>query len=177
MTTLPFERLIELHGGTVIRVCRAVLGPHADADDAWQETFLAALKAYPGLPSGANHEAWLVTIAHRKAIDVIRRRQRIETATDELPERTSLLGIPGAEHTELWEALASLTLKQRLAVTYHHIAGFSYKEIAELLDCTPAAARRAASDGMARMRDSLEAVIGERYAAAEQQLKVQGAKS
>ena len=67
----PFEQIVTEHGGTVLRVCRAVVGP-ADADDAWSETFLSALKAYPELPATANVEAWLVTIAHRKAIDVRR---------------------------------------------------------------------------------------------------------
>ncbi len=67
----PFEQIVTEHGGTVLRVCRAVVGP-ADADDAWSETFLSALKAYPDLPATANVEAWLVTIAHRKAIDVRR---------------------------------------------------------------------------------------------------------
>ncbi|HEY1640639.1 MAG TPA: sigma factor, partial [Streptosporangiaceae bacterium] len=65
----PFEAVVAAHGATVLRVCRAVLGP-ADADDAWSETFLSALRAYPDLPADANVEAWLVTIAHRKAIDV-----------------------------------------------------------------------------------------------------------
>ena len=72
---LPFETLVEQHGGTVLRVCRVVLGVH-DAEDAWSETFLAALRAYPALPDDANAEAWLVTIAHRKAIDVLRTRNR-----------------------------------------------------------------------------------------------------
>ena len=67
----PFEQVVTEHGATVLRVCRAVVGP-ADADDAWSETFLAALRAYPDLPATANVEAWLVTIAHRKAIDVRR---------------------------------------------------------------------------------------------------------
>src|SRR5260221_470380 len=64
----PFEVVVAEHGATVLRVCRAVLGP-ADAEDAWSETFLAALKAYPQLPADANVEAWLGTIPHRKAID------------------------------------------------------------------------------------------------------------
>ena len=71
----PFEAVVAAHGGTVLRVCRAVLGA-ADADDAWSETFLAAMRAYPGLPADANVEAWLVTIAHRKAIDVTRAAAR-----------------------------------------------------------------------------------------------------
>lgn len=65
--TVPFERLVDEHAATVLRVCRAILGPH-DAEDAWSETFLSALHAYPELPESANAEAWLVTIAHRKAI-------------------------------------------------------------------------------------------------------------
>ena len=67
----PFENIVARHGATVLRVARAVLG-HADADDAWSETFLSAMKAYPDLPDDANVEAWLVTIAHRKAINIIR---------------------------------------------------------------------------------------------------------
>ena len=71
----PFESVVSAHGSTVLRVCRAILGP-ADADDAWSETFLSALKAYPDLPADANVEAWLVTIAHRKAVDIARARTR-----------------------------------------------------------------------------------------------------
>src|SRR5258708_2145479 len=65
----PFEVVVAEHGATVLRVCRAVLGP-ADAEDAWSETFLAALKAYPQLPADANGDAWLVTVPHRQAIDL-----------------------------------------------------------------------------------------------------------
>ncbi len=71
----PFEAVVTEHGATVLRVCRVVLGP-ADADDAWSETFLAAMRAYPDLPTDANVEAWLVTIAHRKAIDLTRAAAR-----------------------------------------------------------------------------------------------------
>ena len=67
----PFEQVVSEHGAVVLRVCRAVLGP-ADAEDAWSETFLAALRAYPRLDADADVRAWLVTIAHRKAVDVTR---------------------------------------------------------------------------------------------------------
>ena len=62
----PFEQAVTEHGAVVLRVCRAVLGP-TEADDAWSETFLSALRAWPELPDDANVRAWLVTIAHRKA--------------------------------------------------------------------------------------------------------------
>jgi RNA polymerase sigma factor (sigma-70 family) len=71
----PFEDVIAAHGPTVLRVCRALLGYH-EAEDAWAETFLAALRAYPDLDPGANVEAWLVTIAKHKAIDQHRAARR-----------------------------------------------------------------------------------------------------
>ena len=76
MPKAPFEAVVADHGATVLRVCRAVLGSHTDAEDAWSETFLSALKAYPELPAESNVRGWLVTIAHRKAIDVTRARAR-----------------------------------------------------------------------------------------------------
>ncbi|MGH3381189.1 MAG: RNA polymerase sigma factor, partial [Actinoallomurus sp.] len=57
-----FEKVVAQHNVTVLRVCRALLDVH-DADDAWSETFLSAMRAYPDLPETANVEAWLVTIA------------------------------------------------------------------------------------------------------------------
>jgi RNA polymerase sigma factor (sigma-70 family) len=143
----PFEQIVAEHGPMVLRVCRAVLGP-VDADDAWSETFLAALRAYPDLPADANVEAWLVTIAHRKAIDGWRANRRRPVAVAEVPER----GRDDEWHGDLWEALGELPNKQRLAVAYHHLAGLPYREIAAIVGGTEDAARRAAADGMKRLR-------------------------
>jgi RNA polymerase sigma factor (sigma-70 family) len=146
----PFEKVVARHGPTVLRVVHAVLG-HADADDAWSDTFLAAMKAYPGLPADANVEAWLVTIAHRKAIDVIRATSRRATPVADTPDATTLDHADNP-HAELTEAVAALPTKQRQAVAYHYLAGLPYAEIAVLLDSSPAAARRAAADGIATLR-------------------------
>ncbi len=81
----PFEAVVAQHGATVLRVVRAVVG-HTDADDAWSDTFLAALKAYPQLPADANIEAWLVTIAHRKAIDITRAASRRAVPVADTPD-------------------------------------------------------------------------------------------
>jgi RNA polymerase sigma factor (sigma-70 family) len=143
----PFEQIVTEHGPMVLRVCRAVLGP-VDADDAWSETFLAALRAYPDLPVDANVEAWLVTIAHRKAIDGWRANRRAPVAVAEVPER----GRDDAWHGDLWDALRELPHKQRLAVAYHHLAGLPYREVAAITGGTEDAARRAAADGMKRLR-------------------------
>ena len=152
----PFETVVAEHGPTVLRVCRAVLGM-ADADDAWSETFLSALKAYPDLPDDANVEAWLVTIAHRKAIDVTRASSRRAVPVDQVPEPAR-----PPEHEDdpdLANALAQLPAKQKQAVAYHYLAGLPYAEVAAILGGSAVAARRAASDGIAALRRSYPGVI------------------
>ena len=146
----PFETVVARHGATVLRVVRAVVS-RADADDAWSETFLAAMKAYPDLPADANVEAWLVTIAHRKAIDLIRATARRATPVSETPDRPSPSHVD-CGHSGLTEAVAALPAKQRQAVAYHYLAGLPYAEIATILDSSAAAARRAAADGIATLR-------------------------
>ena len=145
----PFEAVVAVHGSTVLRVCRAVVGP-ADADDAWSETFLSAMKAYPDLPGDANVEAWLVTIAHRKAIDVIRAGARRAIPIDDMP---AIAATPSAElDIDLTEALARLPTKQKQAVAYHYLAGLPYADVAAILGGSTDAARRAAADGIASLR-------------------------
>jgi RNA polymerase sigma factor (sigma-70 family) len=148
----PFESVVARHGAMVLRVVRAVL-PAADADDAWSETFLAAMKAYPGLPADANLEAWLVTIAHRKAIDVTRAAARRATPLAEVPERPGDQRADGRD-LDLAAAMAGLPHRQRQTVTYHYLAGLPYAEIATLTGSTEAAARRAAADGIAALRQA-----------------------
>jgi RNA polymerase sigma factor (sigma-70 family) len=137
------------HGAVVLRICRAMLG-NADGDDAWAETFLSALGAYPDLPAHANVEAWLVRIASRKAIDQQRARGRRPIPTAALPERVA--AEPDGPDEDLREAVAGLPEKQRLAVTFHYLAGLPYVDVAEQIGSTPEAARRAAADGIARLR-------------------------
>jgi RNA polymerase sigma factor (sigma-70 family) len=147
----PFEAIVATYGPTVLRVCRAVLGPHA-AEDAWSETFLSAMRAYPDLRPDSNIEAWLVTIAHRKAIDQRRAETRRAIPTDDLPERPSNDGVPGSWQSDLWAALKALPLKQRQAVAYHYLAGLPYADVAEIVGGNVDAARRAAADGIAALR-------------------------
>jgi RNA polymerase sigma factor (sigma-70 family) len=151
MSLPAFETIVSRHGPTVLRVCRAVVGPDA-ADDAWSDTFLAALRAYPELPPGSNVEAWLVTIAHRKALDHVRARSRRPVPTDPLPERPSRTGEPDGWETDLWAALKALPLKQRQTVAYHYLAGLPYADVAATIGGSPDAARRAAADGIATLR-------------------------
>jgi RNA polymerase sigma factor (sigma-70 family) len=151
----PFEAIVSAHGGTVLRVCRAVLSP-ADADDAWSETFLSAMKAYPGLPADANVEAWLVTIAHRKAIDVTRSaaRRAIPVAETRDPTTEAVSSHDLDVGDDLAEALFRLPARQKQAVAYHHLAGLPYADVAAIIGGSTDAARRAAADGIANLRRS-----------------------
>ncbi len=149
ITKPPFEQLVRRHGDTVLRVCCARLAP-TDAEDAWAETFLSALRAYPDLADGANHEAWLVTIAHRKAIDAVRAGRRRPIPVAEFPVLAA--GSSPDSGFELGPALDALPAKQRHAVAYHYLAGLRYAQVAEILGGSPDAARRAAADGIAALR-------------------------
>jgi RNA polymerase sigma factor (sigma-70 family) len=147
----PFEDVVAEHGATVLRVCRAVVGPQ-DAEDAWSDTFLSALRGYPQLPADANVEAWLVTIAHRRAIDAGRASSRRPVPTADIADHPDPHSDPAATDRDVWAALGRLPDKQRLAVAYHHVAGLPFAEVARLLDNSPDAARRAAADGIKTLR-------------------------
>jgi RNA polymerase sigma factor (sigma-70 family) len=148
----PFEAIVAEHGPVVMRVCRALLGP-VEADDAWSETFLAALRAYPQLRPGSNVRGWLVTIAHHRAIDQLRARARApEPAAEPAEARPGGDRGPEPADTELHGALAALPFKQRGAVAYRYLADLDYSDVAALLQCSEAAARRSASDGIANLR-------------------------
>ena len=147
----PFEEVVAEHGPVVLRVCRALLGP-ADADDAWSETFLAAMRAYPDLRAGSDVRAWLVTIAHRKAIDQIRRANRAPRPTGAVPDEPATDAGPPTPDDDLRGALAALPPKQRGAVVYRYLADLPYAAVGALLDSNEAAARRSAADGIATLR-------------------------
>lgn len=148
----PFDRCVRSHGATVLRVCRAILGPGPDADDAWSEAFLAALKAWPELDADTNLEAWLVRVAHRKALDITRHRTRHASPTSELPDLPVYDTHSTLDADGVWAAVAALPERQRLAVAYHFIGGLSHTETAELIGGSAAAVRRASSDGIRTLR-------------------------
>jgi RNA polymerase sigma factor (sigma-70 family) len=145
----PFDELVRDHGAVVMRVCRAML-PAADAEEAWSETFLAALRAYPRLRPDGNERGWLVTIAHRKALDQLRAAGRRARPVADLPDSGST--DPQPVDDERRAAVVALPRAQREAVVLHHLGGMPYADIAAELGVTPAAARRRAADGIAALR-------------------------
>ena len=151
MTLPPFETVVAEHGAVVLRVCRAVLGPD-DAEDAWSETFLAALRAYPRLRAGSDIRAWLVTIAHRKAIDGYRANRRAPRPVESLPHEPVTADVDQVPDEQLLAAVDALPDRQRQVVAYRYLADLSYEAIAEIVGGSLQAARRSAADGIATLR-------------------------
>ena len=158
MTLPPFSTFLEHHRVDVYRYLTALVGPDR-ADDCFQETFLAALRAYPRLRPGANLRAWILTIAGRKAIDDGRGRARRPIPVGDLPERSAPAGSDG--EPELWRAVRKLPPMQRDAVVHRYVLDRSYREVGQALGCSEEAARANAHEGRKRLRREL-ALIGDR---------------
>jgi RNA polymerase sigma factor (sigma-70 family) len=147
MTTAvpPFETFYEAHRVEVLRFLGRRLGSQ-QAEDAFQETFLRALRAYPRLEHGEYLRAWVLTIASRIVLDDVRKRR----PQGELPE------LPVEDELAAFEQLAPLTEglppNQRAAVVLRYGYDLGYDEIGAALGSTEAAARQAASAGVRRMR-------------------------
>ena len=151
MTLPPFQVLIDEHRDDVYRFCRASVGP-VDADDCFQETFIAALRAYPRLRADSNLRGWLFTIAHRKALDLHRARGRRAIPVDNLPETVAEPLMNGGE-PELWQAVATLPTKQRAAVLLRFAGDLAYREIGVATNTTEEAARRNVHEALKKLRE------------------------
>lgn len=151
MSLPPFEVFLDRYSTDVWRFLVALVGSDA-AQDCWQETFLAALKAYPRAAADSNLKAWVFTIAQRKAIDATRAAKRRPVPTGDLPDRPTH-DLPGDPH--LWTQVAALPEKQRLAVIHRYVSDLRYAEIGRLIGSSEAAARRSVHEGVKRLRKEL----------------------
>jgi RNA polymerase sigma factor (sigma-70 family) len=150
----PFQKLLDAHGRDVHRFLVASVGP-VDADDCYQETWLAALRAYPRLRDASNLRSWILTVAHRKAIDHARARRRGATPVADVPERAT--GAPPQSaalngESELWTLVRTLPPKQRTALALRYIADAAYEDISAVMGTSVEAARRNVHEALKRLR-------------------------
>jgi RNA polymerase sigma factor (sigma-70 family) len=145
----PFQALLDDHAEVVLRFLVARVG-HVDAEDCFQETFLAALRAYPRLRDSANLRGWLLTIARNKVTDAHRDAQRRPILSEELDTATTAPKEPA--DGELWDAVGRLPAKQRNAVALRFAEDRSYEDIARTMATTPEAARRNVHEGIKKLR-------------------------
>ena len=150
----PFQALLDEHSTDLYRFCVATAG-RGEADDCFQETWIAALRAYPRLRRADNLRAWLFRIAQNKAIDLHRSRARRPVPVEAVPEPAPPRPPPPAldGEPELWAALRELPPKQRTAVFCRTVLGMPYDELAELLECSEDAARRNVFEGLKSLRE------------------------
>ena len=151
MALPPFQVLIDAHGDAIHRFLVASAGPVA-ADDCFQETFIAALRAYPRLRDASNLRSWLFTIAHRKAIDAHRARARRAVPVEEVPEQADAGGFTRDGEPELWRAVRGLPTKQRAAVLHRYVNDLAYADIGQVMGCSEDAARRSVHEGLKKLR-------------------------
>ena len=142
----PFERFYEEQQGPVLAQLRAMLGRDA-ADDAFQETFLRALRAYSTLQHGRHLRAWALQIARNVALDMLRRTR---TTSADVPDLESV--DEPLPYEELRRLTADLPEKERAAVFLRYGYDLSYEDIGTALGSSPEAARQAASSGVRRLR-------------------------
>jgi RNA polymerase sigma factor (sigma-70 family) len=149
----PFQTLLDEHAADVLAVLRGAVG-RGDAEDCFQETFLAALRGYPKLGDDRNLRGWLLTIAHRKAIDHHRANGRRPVPVAEAEELAGATAEPELAG-EVWALVGALPPKQRAAVALRYGSDLPHAEIAAALGCSPEAARRSLHEGLKRLRKEI----------------------
>jgi RNA polymerase sigma factor (sigma-70 family) len=145
----PFQNLLDAHGRDVQRFLIASVG-RVDADDCYQETWIAALRAYPRLRDGSNLRSWIFTIAHRKAIDHVRSKRRRAVPVGDVPERAAPSTI--GPQDDLWARVGELPPKQRTALALRYVADAPYPEISSVMGTSEEAARRNVHEALKRLR-------------------------
>ena len=165
----PFQRFLDAHREDVWRFLVASVG-REDAEDCFQDTFVSALRAYPRLRADSNLRAWVLTIAHRKALDAHRGRGRralpvaeIAAVVDGAGGRTeSGIGRRRPIHRSadeakvrdetLWKAVHELPARQRSAILLRYVADLPHRDIATTVGCSEQAARRSLHEGLNKLR-------------------------
>jgi RNA polymerase sigma factor (sigma-70 family) len=165
----PFQRFLDAHREVVWRFLVSSVG-RIDAEDCFQETFISALRAYPRLRADSNLRAWVLTIAHRKALDVHRGHARgalpvaeIAAVADgaggrtengiRMPRRPKTAADEPEERDEaLWAAVHKLPARQRSAILLRYVADLHHRDIATTIGCSEEAARRSLHEGLNKLR-------------------------
>jgi RNA polymerase sigma factor (sigma-70 family) len=153
----PFQRFLDTHRDAVWRFLVSSVGP-IEAEDCFQETFIAALRAYPRLRADSDLRAWVLTIAHRKSLDAHRARRRRALPVEDVVA-LDVRHAPSASAPDalLWSAVEGLPGRQRSAVVLRYVADLPHREIAAAIGCSEEAARRSLHEGLVKLRKVVSA--------------------
>ncbi len=151
MSLPPFQTVLDSNRDDVLRFLIASVGRN-EADDVFQETFLAALRAYPRLRRSDNLRGWLLKIAHNKAIDAHRARKRNPVPVERV-DPGAAPAEPGLPDEALWGAVRELPERQRTAVVLRFAFDLAYREIGQVMESSAEAARRNVFEGLRKLRE------------------------
>ena len=146
-----FGELLERHEREIFAYALRLTGDRDDADDVYQETFLAAFRGWPP-PRSGQERAWLYRIATNKVIDRARKAKRLVRMGDlklVAPDRD------GVSMADLAAAVKVLPEGQRAAFVLRRIEGLDDAEVARVLECSEAAARSRVSEATKKVREAM----------------------
>jgi len=156
----PFQSFLDDNRDAVWRFLVARVG-REEADDCFQETFIAALRAYPRLRRDSDLRSWVLTIAHRKTLDAHRARARRALPVADVAEHDTRASAPtpraDARDEQLWSAVGALPNRQRSAVVLRFLADLPHRDIARAIGCSEEAARRSLHEGLSKLREVVPA--------------------
>jgi RNA polymerase sigma factor (sigma-70 family) len=153
----PFQRFLDTHRDVVWRFLVRSVG-RSEAEDCFQETFIAALRAYPRVRADSNLRAWVLTIAHRKSLDAHRGRARRALPVGDpaaIDERQA--SNEDVRDEVLWSAVYALPDRQRSAIALRFLADLPHRDIALTIGCSEEAARRSLHEGLKKLREVMPA--------------------
>ncbi len=157
-----YEALYDRSCGWVLGTVRRVLRDPAQAEEVMQEVLLEIWRSASRFdPAQGSAVAWVMTIAHRRAVDRVRsershatREQRAATAVIDYDDVTEAVQA-SLDRERVRRCLGSLTELQRECVGLAYYSGYTYREVAELLSLPPGTVKTRMRDGLIRLRDCL----------------------
>lgn len=159
-----FGKLYDMAAPRVLGLIKRVLIDHAQSEEVAQEVFLEVWKMatrFESTKGGAM--SWMLTLAHRRAVDRVRSSQSardrderigirdLEPAHDHVAEMAEIR----LEHERVTRAMGTLTELQRQAITLAYYGGYTHAEVAALLSLPVGTVKTRLRDGMIRLRDEL----------------------
>ena len=150
-----FGDLLERHEREIFAYALRLTGDRDDADDVYQETFLAAFRGWPP-PRRGQERAWLYRIATNKVIDRARKAKRLVRMADVKDLRLAAPERDGVSLADLTAAVRVLPEGQRAAFVLRKVEGLEYADVARVLECSEEAARSRVAEAMKKVREAMK---------------------
>ena len=160
--TAAFDALFEQVGPSVFGIVRRVIRDPAQSEEVTQDVLLEVWRtAFKFDPARGSAMAWVMTLAHRRAVDRVRSVQKetereLRTATADIPYDDVIEAVESSlDRERVRRCLGSLTERQRESVTLAYYHGYTYGQVASLLGVPTGTVKTRMRDALIRLRDCL----------------------